>query len=31
MGASPAQLEIVEQRSQARAAAVDALRGALAS
>jgi len=31
MGASPAQLEIVEQRSQARADAVDALRGALAS
>ena len=31
MGATPAQLEIVEQRSQARAEAVDALRGALAS
>jgi hypothetical protein len=31
MGASPAQLETVEERSQARAAVVDALRGALAS
>jgi hypothetical protein len=31
MGATPAQLEIVEQRSQARAEAVEALRGALAS
>ena len=31
MGASPAQLEVVEQRSQARAEAAEALRAALAS
>jgi len=31
MGATPAQLEVVEQRSQARAEAAEALRAALAS